>query len=736
MEKKLRNYTCMAAVFAVCSAMISCSGTAKNNSSSGKENQESVVVEKESEKGSFKTAALSLPDGMTNIADLVQFSGGAYLAATDSESNFHIYRSNASFDEYIPYDLRDIGKNNYMIMAAQDDKLWTLNTVTTYEGLPEPDYDDPDTDWLMYEEAAVHSYSLDCYDSSGKLVSTAEITGLDESLLGSGGAVIAFNVCSDGSFDICFSNELVKIGSDGAVIKSEEMPSEQYMSCGFDSSGNIICAAFDDDYNAVIYTADAESFKFSDGIAVGDSGYIENIVPGSGDYTAYLSKGDGIYGFKDGTLLKLLDWTNTGITDARMFIPYGEGFIVAADGKLKRAVVRTEEELGEMEIIKMAALGGFSKELQECVNQFNFDNDGKYMIEVVDDYIERYGADLDGKEGQGQAFGMALLAGDFPDLVYAFDFTILQNVAAMGAFTDMYEFIDNDTDISREDFLPNVLKLNEYDGKLSILPQSFSLCTLAAKDKWICGTGENWTGDQMLEAVRNMPDGMAIDFISRDPDSVMWNYLFHTSASYIDYENRTCSFNSPEFIAMLNMAKDGPFIDMDYDDPNWEAEEKTACKEDKALLNSDCRTFSDYLALKESFGGDDFTLVGYPSADGKGGSFRFGTSFGIMEASQHKEAAWEFVKTFFSDAAQKEVANMETGAAGEGCSVFVKYNDYDDKKFTDYINSIDKVSAYDYDVFNIIQEEAAYFFNGEHTAEQAAEFIQNRVSILISEQSW
>ena len=56
--------------------------------------------------------------------------------------------------------------------------------------------------------------------------------------------------------------------------------------------------------------------------------------------------------------------------------------------------------------------------------------------------------------------------------------------------------------------------------------------------------------------------------------------------------------------------------------------------------------------------------------------------------------------------------------------------------FEDFIINI-KPNTYYYneEIYNIITEESNAYFAGDKSAEQTAEIIQNRVSILISEQS-
>ena len=50
------------------------------------------------------------------------------------------------------------------------------------------------------------------------------------------------------------------------------------------------------------------------------------------------------------------------------------------------------------------------------------------------------------------------------------------------------------------------------------------------------------------------------------------------------------------------------------------------------------------------------------------------------------------------------------------------------------INSTTKISRYDESVMNIVNEEIEYFFNGDRTAQQTAEYIQSRVNLYVNEQ--
>ena len=140
-----------------------------------------------------------------------------------------------------------------------------------------------------------------------------------------------------------------------------------------------------------------------------------------------------------------------------------------------------------------------------------------------------------------------------------------------------------------------------------------------------------------------------------------------------------------------------------------------------------------------------------------------------MANSSNPEACWNFISSFFTEEYQTsdnfyQIPALKT-AFGKKLDDAMKkpyYTDQDGKKveyedtyylgekemkippltqaqrdyLEEYILGI-KAGSYYYDeeVYNIINEEVQTFFKGEKTAQETASVIQNRVSILVSEQS-
>ena len=59
--------------------------------------------------------------------------------------------------------------------------------------------------------------------------------------------------------------------------------------------------------------------------------------------------------------------------------------------------------------------------------------------------------------------------------------------------------------------------------------------------------------------------------------------------------------------------------------------------------------------------------------------------------------------------------------------------DEDNKRVTDFINSVENISRYDMQINSIINDEAAAYFDGRKSAKEAAEVIQSRVQNYLDE---
>jgi hypothetical protein len=271
-------------------------------------------------------------------------------------------------------------------------------------------------------------------------------------------------------------------------------------------------------------------------------------------------------------------------------------------------------------------------------------------------------------------------------------------------------------------------------------------------------------------------------------DSVM-ELLVYTFYSLIDFEKSECHFDDPEFKKLLGfMDSFEPGQEFDnYEDPEAQAyyEEmdkyygNTALKNDKVLITSLYIYEPQELVttLNGELKGEDIKFVGYPSDEGQGSMMSLSSSFSILETSENKDLCWELIKGNFkelTDEDEKEgyyrnsfgmsalKKNFERQLKKcmskpyyydeNGKKQEYDYTYYDDKGeneikvdplsqeqidfLSDYITNTTKViGALDPDIESIVEEEITAYIKGEKTAEEAANLLQSRISLILSEQS-
>ena len=513
---------------------------------------------------------------------------------------------------------------------------------------------------------------------------------------------------------------------------------------------------------------------------------------GSGDYKLYASTSEGFFGIKeDGKSEKLIDWIDSDLGSGSMstFITMENGDFVAVfndyysnngGSTLYRLSKRDPSELSNVKVLTIASLNG-TWELNEKVSAFNKAHDD-VRFKVIDySKYDEYDEETYMLKSSGEdQFKKDIVAGDVPDMLVSYSNGPVMSLANKGLFADMYELIDKDPDLSREDFLPNILKAGEFKGKLVAFSPSFSVSTLAVKKKFT--DKENWTVDDLISTYENRAN-KDMHLMGNDTKDSVLELLYYSLGDCIDYEKGTCSFDDPEFKKLLTFCdgfgaskmfdEDGKIsFDDDYSAEMEEYYGSAAYSKEKVLIYQDYLGYTDGLVslLNGDLAGEDFTLVGYPSNDGKGGIISTEQTYAILSTSENKEYCWELIKGTVTEEVDDENMRYNYGFSSlkknfdktlDTCMSKPYYIDPDGKKteyeysyydgtnsvdikpltkeqrdfIADYIiNSTKAVNDFGSEVENIIQEEAMSYLKGEKTADEIITTLQSRISLILSEQ--
>ncbi|MBP3380659.1 MAG: hypothetical protein J6K77_07360 [Ruminococcus sp.] len=732
---------------------------------------------------------------------------GKFLVSGSDTTGICYFITDSEFIDYQSVDLSEIAEGHEGFSAVPlvmaDGSIYVTVTYTDYEeGAVVPDYEDPDFDWENFdydalEEATITSYYIYQMNETGEILSKNEVGDVGKYVENNDetGRIWLGNASALGNDTIVFSvsgmNEesYIAVGTDGNVIGKLDLGDNVYLYNGTvnDKDGNLLFTTYDDDDKEVIAKIDAKTMTLSDDkISIGDTNaYLRGLYRGNEEYPILAAGNSVLYGVTpDNEIKELINWVDSDITGDNVsgVFPAENGeYIIYVDDwsdntqRLYRLTERDPSELENATIINMVVSYN-DTDTSKMIQKFNQENkDYRIRVEEYGKYYEWDDEKEINTNTPAKQLQSDLAAGKDVDIIMINDSALTQNLGNKGALADMYEFMGKDGSPAKDEFVDSVLAGMETDGKLYAMPINFSVQTTAIKSKYF--SEENWTVDDMIETYNNMPEGCTLYQYGDNSKERAFSALASGGSSFLDYKNGTCSFDSPDFIKILEFAnrfedrKDDDFIfDSPEKEQSWYEEQELALRNDKAMLyDMWLDEPREYKRARDGYFGDDITLVGMPSSDGSGALMQVNNSISILSSSPSKEACWKFVSQYLTEEQQsgdniwglpvlKSAFEKKLDALMEKpywTDEDGKKQEYDDQVYIgsqeikiepftqeerDYIENYilnAKFSNYYYDeeIQAIINEEVQAYFAGEKSAQDAADLIQNRVSILISEKS-
>ena len=351
-------------------------------------------------------------------------------------------------------------------------------------------------------------------------------------------------------------------------------------------------------------------------------------------------------------------------------------------------------------------------------------------------------------------------------------------------FLDLMPYVDKDATFNRENIFGYVFHSYTKDDKLYGIPARIDLRTVIA-NKSVVGERSGWTTHEFVTFLNALPEGTVYDATI---DKMTYYELFggqsEMLSAFIDWDAKTCSFDSEDFLALLSYIDTLPETgDFAYD-VTVSAERPygifTNCRTGKALATKDRvrGSVSSFLCNDMYFGKDNIAYCGFPTADGKNGTLvnREAELFTILSSSAEPELAWDYLKTCASyvDPAvgsegtipvlrdkyralyagrqlyyfmhysgvisgsdkplELDENGMYGGSPGEACSK--EDVDFDAvERWLDASGAPALQFAYPEELTNIISEEISTYLGGARSAEDTAKMLQSRVSVYLAEQN-
>ena len=360
-----------------------------------------------------------------------------------------------------------------------------------------------------------------------------------------------------------------------------------------------------------------------------------------------------------------------------------------------------------------------------------------------------------------------IISGNVPD-IFVSDQLPIEQYAAKGLLCDLYTLIDSDSELSRESFIPNILKAMETDGKLYSIASAFGIMSLVGNAD-VVGEEMGWTLQEMMDVINAHPEVQYVLDPGATKAAMLQSMLALNLDEYVDWATGECSFNGQDFIDVLNFCNMFP-EEYNYDSNNYESTPALVSSGRQLLATFSANDFDSFQMYEAMFGGH-LAFKGFPSAEGSGNVITpTGSSLSISATCKDTDSAWRFVramlvedyysnenyyiygypinqaafdaavakameKQYETDPETGEKVEVPTGGWGWDDFYIEVYamDEEQEAQLRELIGSVDRCYSYDQNIMDLVTEESADFFAGAKTAEQAASLIQDRVSTYVNE---
>lgn len=479
---------------------------------------------------------------------------------------------------------------------------------------------------------------------------------------------------------------------------------------------------------------------------------IENIVPADDGFLYCQNNELYIFDYNDQKTEKILSLSTYGIFSSDILFLKKEGDAIE--------IIDNHADSGNLEFIsftlgetekRIVTLGStlMIPDLERVVAEFNRYS-SEYRVEIVD-YVTQEGNYEDAVE----QLKLDIISGKAPDIITVggIDYGIFSE---KGVLADLYDFMKDDEECTREMLVQPVAEAYEDGGHLYRISPSFQLYSMWGYGD-VTGGQSGVTFEELLQMLGN--SGKDLNSIAGfSADEPVLNRLCMVSMDeFVDWEEGTCSFNGDYFKKVLSFAKEytGNYTGGTYSE--------RIGKREVVMSVGIISSVTDYQIQNELYGGN-VAFVGYPVAQGSGTAVAFrADAVAINAQKEDQSGAWEFVKFYLfhgydgqgfpivqkqfdqvlDDAMAEDYDISEDGHEEKQPKEF--YNDGSETIFVyaatqEDVDSVRRLvesagtrCEWNSTIQNIISEEAEGYFSGQVDLDSTVEKIQNRVTVYLQE---
>lgn len=484
------------------------------------------------------------------------------------------------------------------------------------------------------------------------------------------------------------------------------------------------------------------------------------------------------YSLNTDTTEEILVWTDSNINGSyvRMIQMLEDGRIAvfsedwSDDTREMAYLTRTEaSQVAEKKVLTIGTLRS-SQDLQKAVVNFNKASD-TYKMRIVAYYDDNTEWTENKYQDAITALNNAITSSNCPDLI-DLSFGNISSYVAKGLLVDLVPYLEKSS-VKREDLVESVLRAYTFEDTLVSIPTAFSISTIMGRTSQLSDR-TSWTIRDIMDFAAQHPEAKLFNYSSKT--DMLSTCLQYSSDAFINYDTGKCSFDSEEFVDILK------FCNTFDTEASWDSEADSFPKQisDGRILLNDFRLYNmEYMQLYSLMFNEPVTFIGYPTVDGSSGNRINGENcYAITTKCDNPDGAWEFIESMLQYEPQPEWRSMhnfpvrrdmleetferamkEEGQYDENGEIMLDENgdpmirpkttwNYDGWETEIYAATPEQVQAVrnlidnstaatsnDQTILNIINEEAAAYFEGQKSAQEVVGVIQSRVQTYVSENS-
>ena len=484
------------------------------------------------------------------------------------------------------------------------------------------------------------------------------------------------------------------------------------------------------------------------------------------------------YDLDSETTEEILTWTDCDINGSyvRMIQTLEDGRIAvysqnwSNDTQEIAYLTRTEAaKVAEKKIITLATMWS-NQDLQQAVVDFNKQSD-TYRIRIITYFDETTEWTETKYQDAMTALNNAITSSNCPDII-DLSYGNVNTYVSKGLLLDLAPYLENSS-VKREELMESVLDAYTFGDTLVCIPTGFTISTIMGRTSQL-GDRTSWTIQDIMEFAAQYPQAKLFEYSSKG--SMLGTCLQYSSDAFIDYNTGKCNFDSQEFLDILE------FANSFETETEWDREGESLPKQladGKILLNDIYIYEMDQMQVYSMMFNEPVTFIGYPTVDGSSGNRINGENcYAITTKSSNPDGAWAFIESMLQyeevsewggpnnfpirkDMLEETFAKAmkENGSYDEDGNIMLDENGepmiwpkvtwgFDDWECEVYAATPEQVQAVrdlidssvaatnnDETIFNIIQEEAQAYFEGQKSAQEVANIIQSRVQTYVSENS-